>query len=261
MPMMRPMSALAAMANPPPASTRMAPRTREAPPSEAPSAPSTTSATSETAATVPTACPAGATAKPTIGQIASDEKLPAETSAACSGRARWASCSPSSSRRWVFSRSRRAQLLRDLLRQVPLEAALDIDVDELGHLELRVLLQLAAFDLDVRLFDVALRADRDVLAGGHGQRPGGQPRDAGDHHRAAGHRGRRDADDQAGGRDDAVVRAQDRPRAANRPGRSGVLVAVSRGQCRTVARRLATRIVAETIPARRPGPAGSRHRG
>ena len=73
-----------------------------------------------------------------------------------------------------------AQLLRDLHREILVDASLYVDHRELGQLGLWVTLELLNFTRDVRLLRVALRTDGNIFAHGHRHRSGDQARNAGD---------------------------------------------------------------------------------
>ena len=89
-------------------------------------------------------------------------------------------------------------------------SALDVDLGEFRPLELDVGGQLPALAAEIGLLGVGLRADRDILARRHRHRTCHQPGNAGEQDLVAAGSTRRDADDQACGRDDAVVGAEDR---------------------------------------------------
>ena len=72
----------------------------------------------------------------------------------------------------------------------------------------RVGLQLLALAGEVGLFGIGLRTDRDIFARRHRHRAGDQAGDARQQDVALGGGGGGDAQDQAGGRDDAVIGAQ-----------------------------------------------------
>lgn len=69
----------------------------------------------------------------------------------------------------------RAQLFRDLHRQVLLETTLHVEHRPLVQLGQRLRLELPCFALDLRTLGVTLRADRGILAHGHGQGAGDAP--------------------------------------------------------------------------------------
>ena len=103
----------------------------------------------------------------------------------------------------------RGQLLGHLVRQAGLEAAAHVDGGELAQLGGGLELQLLALLRQVGLLGIGLRMDRDVFAGGHRHGAGRQAGDAGQEQAALRGVGRRHADQQARGRDDAVVGAED----------------------------------------------------
>ena len=100
------------------------------------------------------------------------------------------------------------QLNRDLARQLRRDAALDVDLRQLLALARDIGAELRALARQLGVLDVGLRADRNVLAGGHRHGAGNEPGDAGDEHVAVGAAGGGDAGDEAGGRQDAVVGAE-----------------------------------------------------
>ena len=102
------------------------------------------------------------------------------------------------------------QLFRDFGGKLRVEAALDVDRRELPVLGVDVGLELLALARKIRMLGVRLRADRDVFAGRHRHRAGHEAGEPGHHHGAAVRAGGGDADHEACGRDDAVVRAEDR---------------------------------------------------
>jgi hypothetical protein len=101
------------------------------------------------------------------------------------------------------------ELLGDLHRQLRVQSLLLVEAGEFGELLVGHLGQLAAFDLQQRPLSVALGAHRHVLADSHRQGPGGESGDAGGQDREWVERGAGDADDDARGRDDAVIRPED----------------------------------------------------
>ncbi|MNV98886.1 hypothetical protein D3C71_1941890 [compost metagenome] len=84
-----------------------------------------------------------------------------------------------------------------------------VDVGEFGVLSFRVAGQFCPFAGQVRPLGIGLGVHRNVLASGHGHGPGHQPRHSGDQQRGVAGVGRRDPNQQAGGRDNAVVGTQD----------------------------------------------------
>ena len=100
-------------------------------------------------------------------------------------------------------------MLRHLSRETGLDAALDIDLGQLLSLESDVLAQLRAFSGQVGLFGIGLRADRNILSGRHRHGAGNESSDAGDEDAAWFGVGGGHADDQARGRNDAIVGAED----------------------------------------------------
>ena len=89
-----------------------------------------------------------------------------------------------------------------------LDAAADVDGGELAVFAVAIHAEFVLLALDVGLFRVGLRMHRDVFAGCHRHRAGNQAGHAGEHHGLASGAGGRYADQQAGRRDDAVVRAE-----------------------------------------------------
>ena len=91
----------------------------------------------------------------------------------------------------------RHQLLGHLGGEQRLQAAGDVDACQLRVFLSRVGRELMPLARQVGLLSVGLRADGDVLASGHRHRPGAAPRNTFDQDRAAIHRRRGDADEQA----------------------------------------------------------------
>ncbi len=102
----------------------------------------------------------------------------------------------------------RHELLGHLLRELLIQAPAHVDAHELAVLAGVVGLELLALARQIGLLAVGLRADRDVLAGRHRHRAGHRARDAGRQQAAVTRVGRRDADEQARRRHDAVVGAE-----------------------------------------------------
>ncbi len=118
------------------------------------------------------------------------------------------------------------ELLRDRQGEGMVQAALAVDARQLAQFGLRFLGQFLLFAGDVGFLGVRLSADRDVLARRHRHGPRDQPGKPSDEDRPRLGVGRRDADDQAGGRDDAVIGPQHR-RAHPADPRHQVLLAVA----------------------------------
>ena len=102
------------------------------------------------------------------------------------------------------------QLIRNLLRQRRIKSALFVDRRQFRNLACGICREFFFFEAEVGLFGIRLRTDGHVFTSRHGHRPGDQPGDPCDQNVVARRLGRRDAEDQARGRDDAVVSAQNR---------------------------------------------------
>ncbi len=101
------------------------------------------------------------------------------------------------------------ELVRHLPCQFRRQSPLHVDPGQLRLLRLGLRgSELAALAREVGLLGIGLGADGDVLAGRHGE---GTRREAGDRRQqygGAGRLGRRDADDEAAGGDEAIVGAE-----------------------------------------------------
>jgi hypothetical protein len=138
------------------------------------------------------------------------ENVTADVSAACTGRAVVIFEIPSSSRACAVKGSFVINCWATLPRKGLVDAAPDVDIGKLVKLERGVLAQLLTLAREVRPFCIGLRADRHIFAGGHRHGAGHQAGDTGDQDGVL-RRGRRgDADDQACGRDNAVVGSEHR---------------------------------------------------
>ncbi len=104
----------------------------------------------------------------------------------------------------------RHQLAGDLIGQLGRQASTGVDGGQLGPLGVGIGGQLAPFAGQVGPLGVGLGAHGDILAGRHGEGAGHQAGQGGEQDRPAGGLGRGHADDQAAGRDQAVIGAQDR---------------------------------------------------
>ena len=139
------------------------------------------------------------------GMAAPAANVAADVSAACTGRAVVTSEIPSSSRACAAQSILRHQLLRDLLRQLRLYAAFDVDVGKLLMLEPDILRELFALARQIGLLGVGLRAHRHIFAGRHRHGAGNEPGDSGNQDIARSRRCRSNADDQTCRRDNAVI--------------------------------------------------------
>jgi hypothetical protein len=88
------------------------------------------------------------------------------------------------------------------------ESSLDVDRSQLALLEIRIGRQFPCLSGEIGLLGVSLRAHGDKLAGCHRERPGRQASTPGKHDGVAGRLGSRDTDNEAAGRDETVVRAE-----------------------------------------------------
>ena len=99
----------------------------------------------------------------------------------------------------------RHQLLGNLPRKRPINAAFDIEFGKLVELKLSIFAQLLAFAREISLFGIGLRTDGHILAGGHRHGASHQSRDPRDQDIVPCRSRRGNADDQASGRDDTIV--------------------------------------------------------
>ena len=99
----------------------------------------------------------------------------------------------------------RHQLPGNLPCKSQIDAALDVDFGKLFELKLGILAQLYAFAREIGLFSVGLRADGHIFSGGHRHGASHQSRDARDQNVVLRRSRGGNADDQACGRDDAIV--------------------------------------------------------
>jgi hypothetical protein len=97
------------------------------------------------------------------------------------------------------------ELGRKLSCEIIRQAALDVDGGQLGTFKLGIFRQFLPLTGYVRRQGFRLRADRDVLAGGHRHSAGNQPGKASDKHGLSRTVGSGDSDDQAGSRQQSVI--------------------------------------------------------
>ena len=119
------------------------------------------------------------------------------------------------------------QLLRDLDCKHWIEAAANIDRSQFLMLTLVVDTKLRTLLFQIGLLGVLLRMHRDVLARGHRHGAGDETGNAGDQHAAMGRVRRRDTQNQASCRQDAVIGTHHRRRAAIHSVRSGAVSAAT----------------------------------
>jgi len=129
----------------------------------------------------------------------------ADVIAACTGRAAVAAEIPSSSRAWTAKASFMVSLLGNLPRKDLIDTALYVDLGKLIQFKRGIVAQLFAFAREIRPFRVRLRTDGHILASSHRHGASNQPRDTRDQDGALRHFRCGYADDQAGGRNDAIV--------------------------------------------------------
>ena len=116
---------------------------------------------------------------------------------------------PSSSRACAASASLAASWRATSDASLGFEAAADVDCGELAVFRLRIVREFAPLPREVGALAVGLRADGDVLARRHGHGARDEAGEPGGQHGGAVGAGGRDSDQEAGGRDDPVIRAQD----------------------------------------------------
>jgi len=108
--------------------------------------------------------------------------------------------------------SREIIVLRKLYRNLPREGVLNttayVNLRQLLEFGLRGGIERRPLRLQIRALGVGLRTDRDVFTGGHRHGPRHKPRDARNQDAISVGRSRRNANNQTGGRDDAVIGAQ-----------------------------------------------------
>ena len=102
----------------------------------------------------------------------------------------------------------RHQLVGDLKRQIVNEPAVPINRGEFLSFGFWLIGQFGGFARDIGALGIGLAADRHIFARRHRQGTGGQPRNPGQQHGGAVGIGGGDADDQAGGRQYAVIGAE-----------------------------------------------------
>ena len=93
--------------------------------------------------------------------------------------------------------------------EVRLETPLHVNGNELLFFGFRLRRQLVSFEIEVGAFGVRLRADRHIFTRCHGQGTGDQAGDTREQDFVTVGAGGRDADDQAGRRDDPVIGSED----------------------------------------------------
>jgi hypothetical protein len=102
----------------------------------------------------------------------------------------------------------RHRLLGHLPRQWLVDTSLGVDFGKFVEFECGVFAQLLAFTCKISLLSVRLRTDGNIFAGRHRHRPSHQSRNTCNQHIASRCSRGCNADDQARGRDDTVIRSQ-----------------------------------------------------
>ena len=205
-----PIPAVRAIANAPQNVTRAVARRTFAPPALAPTAPRRARKPKDAADTMGTSAAAGETTTMSKGIAAPTENVAADVRAACTGRAVVISEIPSSSRAWAVKASFAISCWATWRASAWSTPTLDVDLGKLIKLELGILAQLLAFAREIGLLGVGLRADGHILAGSHRHSAGHQSRDPRNQDIVLRRGCRGDADDQARGRDNAIVGPQHR---------------------------------------------------
>jgi hypothetical protein len=204
------MPAVSAMAKAPQKTTRAAARQTFAPPAWAPTAPSTASVTSEAVVTMGMIMPAGEMMTASSGMAAPEANVAADVRAACG--LHWSRGGDLRDAELIARvRAERVlghQLQRDVTSEIGIDAALDVDLRQLFPLALDVVGELLRLARQLGVLGIGLRADRDVLAGGHRHGSGNEAGDAGDENVAMGAAGGGDAGDETSGGQDTVVGAE-----------------------------------------------------
>ena len=177
-----PMSAVAAIASPPPTVMRIAARARGAPPSRAPNVPSSASRMIVTIAITAMRARPERSRRPAAPGRRRPRSSPRRRPPPAPGGPSSPSRMPELVAHVAPERVRLHQRGRDLAGEVPVESPLLVDLGELLELVLREAGELVGLALDVGELGVALRAHRPELAGGHRHRPGDERGDPGDEH-------------------------------------------------------------------------------
>ena len=138
--------------------------------------------------------------------MAKDAKLAADIQAACIGRASDAWSILELIEQVCTEPITRAELLCHFHRKVLFEPSLHINHRKLLQLSLRLPLELALFKFEVCLLRVELRTHRNIFSHSHRHRSRNKPRHAGHQDGTLRSGGGRNANHQACGRYDCIVR-------------------------------------------------------
>ena len=101
----------------------------------------------------------------------------------------------------------RHQLPGNLTRECFIQSATDIDGRQFTVFKLTISGKFFSFAIEVRVFGVGLRTDRNILASRHRHRPGDQSRNAGHHDVSTSGLGGGHSNNQTGGGHNAIVSA------------------------------------------------------
>ncbi len=204
------MAAVIPIARAPQNVRRAAPILRFAPPKPAALAPKRASDTSEAPATTGIAIDTGLKTYARSGNAAPTVKETHETRAATIGFGAMNVRKPQFISRMCPDRIVFHQLNGDPIGQIQIQPPPDINSRKFPVLGIGIGSEFLRLAIEIGLFAVGLRTDRDVFARGHRHRTGREARDSGHHHSGRRSVSRCYTDHKTRDRHDAIVRAQDR---------------------------------------------------